>query len=331
MGVFMAGKVRKGGYKSPPKDRQFKPGQSGNPTGDRKKRAQSLGEVFLKEGERRRRLPVGGKMVTISQAGILAKQQYAKAMKGDTNAFETIVKHEARRMGESAQPLCSADFIDPLTGQWNVERVLEGRPLASHCDECGKPLYEENERALREYEEQGYVAPSIHYNGPVDDGEIERLRAFEERHFSNRKPPRYVESEHGPCSVSKKRRKGSVPSLAELLVKEGNRRHRVAVDGRMVRLTQREIAARQQMAKAMKGDTRAIAIFAKYEAQRKSKPVLPNHPGIPFNLANLYDSDTGRLVIKCDLDERRPASYCDECRKTLDAMCAAEMKKHGLD
>ena len=79
------------GYKKPPEETRFKPGQSGNPKG-RPKGAKSIAtlladileeKITLREGDRVRR-------VSKAQAMLLAQTQ--KAIKGDTRAFDAVLK-----------------------------------------------------------------------------------------------------------------------------------------------------------------------------------------------------------------------------------------------
>lgn len=79
------------GYGKPPKSTQFKPGQSGNPSGRKKKRFQSVAMSTLNEitrlitvqdGQGKRRLAVGQVMV---------RRLIADAAKGNTRAAQIVL------------------------------------------------------------------------------------------------------------------------------------------------------------------------------------------------------------------------------------------------
>jgi hypothetical protein len=79
------------GYGKPPKHSQFKSGQSGNPSGRRKKPRESLRELLLREGEKRHRLVLNGKEVSRTRLQISVLALWNKAMKGDLKAFQMLM------------------------------------------------------------------------------------------------------------------------------------------------------------------------------------------------------------------------------------------------
>ena len=77
------------GYKNPPKDTQFKPGQSGNPKG-RPKGARNLKTDLMEELGEKIVVTENGQQRTISKQQALVKAMMAKGMKGDTAAGKAI-------------------------------------------------------------------------------------------------------------------------------------------------------------------------------------------------------------------------------------------------
>lgn len=70
------------GYKKPPKETQFKPGVSGNPSG-RKKRSMTLFELVDKECNAKIVVSENGNQVKITKKAAVAKQIVNKAVKAD--------------------------------------------------------------------------------------------------------------------------------------------------------------------------------------------------------------------------------------------------------
>ena len=77
------------GYKNPPKDTQFKPGRSGNPSG-RPKGSRNLRTDLMEELAAKIVVTEGGQQRTISKQQALVKAMMAKGMKGDTSAGKAI-------------------------------------------------------------------------------------------------------------------------------------------------------------------------------------------------------------------------------------------------
>ena len=77
------------GYKNPPKDTQFKPGKSGNPSG-RPKGSRNLRTDLMEELNEKIVVTEGGQQRTISKQRALVKAMMAKGMKGDTSAGKAI-------------------------------------------------------------------------------------------------------------------------------------------------------------------------------------------------------------------------------------------------
>lgn len=81
-------------YKDPPKEYQFKPGQSGNPKG-KQKGTLSIKKIIrdLLSLEEDHENPVTKSIEKMNQAEIITLKQIAKARKGDSRAFELLKNH----------------------------------------------------------------------------------------------------------------------------------------------------------------------------------------------------------------------------------------------
>ncbi|MHC4044484.1 DUF5681 domain-containing protein [Bradyrhizobium sp. 23AC] len=74
------------GYGKPPKERRFKPGQSGNPRG-RPKKCLSLTELFARELKRKRTIVEDGQRLRIQTDEILIKRVVDVALKGNVRVL----------------------------------------------------------------------------------------------------------------------------------------------------------------------------------------------------------------------------------------------------
>lgn len=93
------------GYRRPPKQHQFKPGQSGNPKG-RPKGAPTLQELMAKEATRHVKLKQGDKVIVVPKLEALARRVFNKALEGDLAAarmiFQLAAGPDAPATAESA-------------------------------------------------------------------------------------------------------------------------------------------------------------------------------------------------------------------------------------
>lgn len=85
------GEDDKVGYKKPPKQHRFQPGQSGNPKG-RKKGSISLEDVLLKELLSKVKIREGDKEHKVTKLGALIKSRINTALKGDRHAYADVMK-----------------------------------------------------------------------------------------------------------------------------------------------------------------------------------------------------------------------------------------------
>ncbi len=85
------GEDDKVGYKKPPRQHRFKPGQSGNPKG-RKKGSISLEDVILKELLSKVKIREGDKEHKVTKISALIKSRTNTALKGDRHAYADVMK-----------------------------------------------------------------------------------------------------------------------------------------------------------------------------------------------------------------------------------------------
>ena len=120
------------GRGKPPKEHQFKPGQSGNPKG-RPKGARGFKTDLEEALDARISVTKNGKSVKISAQQALIARLMEKALKGDIRALAEIinltVKHipdePEENMREAPLPKSDADIID----RYVQERMKPGAPL----------------------------------------------------------------------------------------------------------------------------------------------------------------------------------------------------------
>jgi len=87
------------GYGKPPKSGQFKPGQSGNPSG--KKKGKSLAQYVVEVGEEEKTFVQAGKPVTLPANAALAQRLYADALKGKSQAAKLVFEAQKAVSGEA--------------------------------------------------------------------------------------------------------------------------------------------------------------------------------------------------------------------------------------
>ena len=120
------------GYKKPPVETQFKPGQSGNPKG-RPKRSRNMKLLLREELDRPVQLQENGTVVQISKAEGIIKRFVANAIAGNPatiKALLTIVDDNDTSHNEDFKLTTSdADIFKRL-----IARCLPSNEPDNHCD-----------------------------------------------------------------------------------------------------------------------------------------------------------------------------------------------------
>jgi hypothetical protein len=93
------------GYKKPPRETRFKPGQSGNPSGRPKKNTITLAEAFTRELNTSVTVTEGGKSKKMTKIDAIAKHQTIKAVQGDHKALAFLIKTVEPRETDSKDNL----------------------------------------------------------------------------------------------------------------------------------------------------------------------------------------------------------------------------------
>lgn len=78
------------GYKKPPKQTQWKPGQSGNPNG-RPRKIKDFEKLLDIELSKEITITEGGKQISISKREVLLKSLVNDALKGDLRAMKMVL------------------------------------------------------------------------------------------------------------------------------------------------------------------------------------------------------------------------------------------------
>ena len=121
------------GYKKPPRHKQFKPGESGNPKG-RPKKIAALPDIFAKELRVRVPIMSNGKRRTISMLEAIVKRHLNKAAGGDSKAA-TLVFNQIREGNPGAGDNLSAlvqefraiDARHAMADREQLNRGIEGK------------------------------------------------------------------------------------------------------------------------------------------------------------------------------------------------------------
>lgn len=125
------------GYKKPPREKQFKPGQSGNPKG-RPKGAKNLTTILCKELDSRIAVTESGKPKSISKKEAIVKQAVNKAIRGDARATALILSEvrSQESQGNSGSSL-SSDIPTAAEDKRVMESIVR-RIRASSPAPCGE-------------------------------------------------------------------------------------------------------------------------------------------------------------------------------------------------
>lgn len=148
------------GYRRPPRQTQFKAGQSGNPKG-RPKGSFNFSTLIDKELNQKLTIIENGVRKRISKKQAVAKQLVNKAAGGDHKAIPILLTDERSREAAGAaateQPVFTAEdqnVIDHL-----LARIRTSEPASDPSNEAGSLPSEEPDLASDEQLEDGHGNP----------------------------------------------------------------------------------------------------------------------------------------------------------------------------
>ena len=124
------------GYRRPPKDRQFKKGESGNPTGRPKRKpkpGRSLLGALLEELGRPMTIEENGNKYEITTKEALVKQALKELLAGNPRPLKTLLAAEpliARAEAKAEESLSAADSLNKKLDQLRI-RLGFGVPKES--------------------------------------------------------------------------------------------------------------------------------------------------------------------------------------------------------
>ena len=98
------------GYKKPPIDTRFKPGQCGNPKGRPKKKSGDIVSLLLRELQQHIFIEENGKKIKVTKREVLVKQILKKAIMGDNKCLEFVLQVEKMRTGFSVEAETSPEL-----------------------------------------------------------------------------------------------------------------------------------------------------------------------------------------------------------------------------
>ena len=101
------------GYAKPPKQSQFKPGQSGNPNG-RPKGARGFGAELDDELKQTIQVTENGRPRKLSKQKAMIKALLSKALKGDSKSVQLIINNSDVLRGRAALLPTDLDAMDTL-------------------------------------------------------------------------------------------------------------------------------------------------------------------------------------------------------------------------
>jgi Family of unknown function (DUF5681) len=123
------------GFCKPPKATQFKPGQSGNPSGgNRKKMPTSLDEAIQQALEKKQTVMVNGKRKRLTRLSIISEQLIARAASGDAAAMRELMRYardRARRVSVQQPDLDEVREVEVTLnlGDEETRRKIEERQI----------------------------------------------------------------------------------------------------------------------------------------------------------------------------------------------------------
>jgi hypothetical protein len=123
------------GYGKPPKATQFKPGQSGNPKG-RRKRSKNAGDMVMKLLQQKVDVNIQGRKKRLTMLEVIIKTHTAKAAKGDMAStrllLELLRSHQESNADQTAPLLPEADINALLEAFF--QQLEQGTPIIEDDD-----------------------------------------------------------------------------------------------------------------------------------------------------------------------------------------------------
>jgi hypothetical protein len=116
------------GYGRPPKHSQFKPGQSGNLKG-RKKKRKDLVQMAIDAWSEPMKVRVNGVLKTMSYGEAIVKTLYAKAANGDQKARAAIFKLMENAEADAKGPFTHNEMIVKIVGPNDRTKDSGSAPL----------------------------------------------------------------------------------------------------------------------------------------------------------------------------------------------------------
>jgi hypothetical protein len=117
---------RKIGYGCPPKEYQFKKGQSGNP-GGRPKGAKSANDVTIENLRKRMHVRINGQHVVCSALEVIIMALIKKASEGDIRAAKFLIDLLREAEEEKYYMETSANYLDKLITQGLNKAVYDAK------------------------------------------------------------------------------------------------------------------------------------------------------------------------------------------------------------
>lgn len=125
------------GYGKPPRNKQFKPGQSGNPEG-RPKNAKSFPALINHELQQISEFTDGEKRRKLRMRRIIAKQHVRKAAKGDARSTKLVLEQDQQYRRESeANPLTL--LLESFREQYELDLKRSEQATASEKRDSDEP------------------------------------------------------------------------------------------------------------------------------------------------------------------------------------------------
>ncbi len=186
------------GYKNPPKDSQFKKGQSGNPGGRPKgsknktefhpisKTSFEFMKMIVDMGEIEINIKKEGQMLSVSQMEALVMQLYNKAMQGDLAAAKILLEYTKKSMEELEEAACRAQNVTKKMRDRERAKIFTPPP---EPDSFGMLLERKHQMYSHNFAMREMLGPTAHPK--IDDDEPEN--EYQWAQFNQKMRKQYLE------------------------------------------------------------------------------------------------------------------------------------------